>query len=293
MLPADENMDAFVSNWPHFRDRLVVFLGAGASIGAKNIHGEPLMSAYELRNQLWQTYKHNIQQGPFDPRNLRLMGLEHATAIIEAKTGRQILNETLVRSFSCEKPLWQHIVLPYLRPVSIFTTNYDELVEIGYKNHPGLLDMICYDRHPIPGRRILYKPHGSLSHVGQPIGKGGLVITQFDYLEMISDYREMLRSAMNDFRRTCVIIVGYSFGDMDIGAELYQLRKQSAGIPWYAIFPRSDPEVKKMYSKRFSIEQIDRTFEDFLRDLDEHVDFIPKEHKHERIAALQAAGLIQ
>jgi hypothetical protein len=82
-----------------------------------------------------------------------------------------------------------------------------------YKHQPNQLDVICRDRAPVPGQSVLYKPHGSLSHANQPVGKGGLVITQFDYLEMISDYREMLRRSMTDFGGTCVLVIGYSFGE--------------------------------------------------------------------------------
>ena len=63
-------------------------------------------------------------------------------------------------------------------------------------------------------------------------GVSGLVITQFDYFEMIADYRSMLRSAMTGFDNSCVLVVGYSFGDMEIGAQLYSMRKQNSGIPW-------------------------------------------------------------
>jgi hypothetical protein len=265
----------FIDNWPLFKGRLVLFLGAGASIGAHNSNGLALPNAYDLRNRLWETFKWMNKGKAFDPSELRLMGLEHAAAIIEAKTGRKALADYLVQSFTCGEPLWQHRVLPFLDPVSIFTTNYDELIELGYKSHTNLLDVICSDRAPMPGRTALYKPHGSLSHANQPIGKGGLVITQFDYLEMIADYRNMLRRSMNDFQSACVLLIGYSFGDMDIGAELYRIRKENDGIPWYAVFPRNDPQVRAMYSKRFGIEQINRTFDDFLAELDDHVDFIP------------------
>jgi hypothetical protein len=74
-----------------------------------------------------------------------------------------------------------------------------------YKHQPNQLDVICRDRAPVPGQSVLYKPHGSLSHANQPVGKGGLVITQFDYLEMISDYREMLQT-----RAILLLISGHS-----------------------------------------------------------------------------------
>ena len=147
----------------------------------------PLPGAYDLRNELWTKFKLNDTTKPFDPQTLRLMTLEHAAAIIEAKSGRTVLSEYLVERFRCNRPLWQHVALPYLRPRSIFTTNYDELVEIGYKSHSDQIDIVCNNRAPMQNRIVLYKPHGSLTHANQPVGHGGLVITQFDYLEMISE----------------------------------------------------------------------------------------------------------
>jgi hypothetical protein len=86
----DSNFEEFVSNWDDFCNRLVVFLGAGASIGANNAVGRPLPGAYDLRNELWTKFKLNDTTKPFDPQTLRLMTLEHAAAIIEAKSGRTV-----------------------------------------------------------------------------------------------------------------------------------------------------------------------------------------------------------
>lgn len=288
----DDNFDNLLANWAELRHRVVVFLGAGASIGARNTEGEPLPTAYQLRNDLWRKFK----AGPdpsFNPSDLGLMSLEHAAAIIETRTHRTILGEYLIKRFTVPLPLWQHIALPYLTPKSLFTTNYDELVEQGYHAARSQLDVICERRMPVPGRTALYKPHGSLTHANQKIGSGGLVITQFDYLEMLSEYRDMLRMAMSDFHATCVLIVGYSFGDMDIGSELYALRKRNADIPWYAVFPRNDPQVRKMYADRFHIDQINATFEEFLGALDDKISFVPTQLKLCEKARLQSEGVIQ
>jgi hypothetical protein len=105
----DSNFTNFVANWELFKNRLTIFLGAGASIGAKNRFGNELMNAYELRNSLWKKFKETDRVRNFDPQSLRLMSLEHAAAIIEATTGRTPLLEFLIESFSCRLPLWQHL----------------------------------------------------------------------------------------------------------------------------------------------------------------------------------------
>lgn len=289
----DSNLKEFIDNWHLFRDRVVFLLGAGASYGAMSSAREPLPSGYELRNRLWQALK--VRPGEaFDPAELKLMPLEHAAAIVESKAGRQELVRYLTDQFTCERPLWQHLVLPEFRAKALLTTNYDELVELGYRAHNSQqLDVICDDRHPTRGHVPLYKPHGSLSHSGQSIGCGGLVITQFDYFRFIEQYRGMLRQAMTGFNAACVVAVGYSFSDMDIGAELFRLRHSTPGTPWYAIFPRADEQVRKMYSRELRIEQIDATFEDFLVQLDDAVDFISEPFKFERKSDLQRRALIQ
>lgn len=292
-MPAgDANFEEFVSNWPRFKERLVVFLGAGASIGARNVNGDNLPNAYDLRNNLWQEFKHSGPK-PFDPAELKLMTLEHAAAIIEMGSGREEMNRYLIRHFTCDKPMWQHLALPHLNPLSIFTTNYDELVELGYKHHPTVPDLICDGREPVPGRSVIFKPHGSLGHSNQPIGQGDLVITQFDYFSMIAEYRKMLRNAMQRMKEQCVIIAGYSFGDMDIGAELFQIRRDNTGTPWYAVFPRDDAQVRKMYAQRLNIQQINMDLETFLVRLDAKVGFISDDHKHKRKNALKSRGVIQ
>lgn len=292
MTVADDNFEEFASNWAHFKERLVVFLGAGASMGAVNRAGEKLPGAFELRNAMWETYKHEGPT-PFDPAELKLMSLEHASAIIETKVGRAEISKFLERSFDCDKPLWNHVALPYLEPKAVFTTNYDELIEKGYKEHSAVIDVICDDRKPISPRVPIYKPHGSLSHAGQSIGCGGLVITQFDYFEMISTYRKMLERTIKTFGGKCVLVMGYSFGDMDIGSELYRLRQQTSDTPWYTVFPRDDALVRKMYSKRLGIEQINATVESFLAALDDRVDFLPDRLKYSRAADLRSRGVIQ
>jgi hypothetical protein len=287
----DHNFLEFVQNWDRFKGRLVVFLGAGASIGATNAAGLPLPNAFELRNNLWKEFK--IAPGKvIDIQDLKLMSLEHAAAIIETSAGRAELTRYLLKAFTCKTPLWQHLVLPYLNPLSLFTTNYDELIELGYRHHSTEYDLICDDQLPVDGRTALFKPHGSLGRSNLAIGKGGLVITQFDYFSMISEYRKMLKNAFLRMNDCCVIIAGYSFGDMDIGSELYSIRQESRGTKWYTIFPRDDAQVRKMYAERLGIDQIAMDLETFLKSLDQQVDFIPGIHKHRRRNKLRRDGVV-
>jgi hypothetical protein len=299
-LPPDDNFENLANNWEHLNTRLTIFLGAGASVGAHNRNAEFLPSALTLRNEIWKEFMcPAAERAKFDPGVLGMMSLEHAAAIVEARAGRGPLIEKLTSKFDCHHPLWQHAVLPFLKPKALFTTNYDELVEKGWRLQTGTagieeitLRHSASPQSPAP-RMSLFKPHGTLALSAKKIGKGGLVITMFDYFRMIGDYRKMIEEFLSDFNQTCVIFVGYAFMDMDIGAELYRLRRKKKAIPWYAVFPRNDADVREMYRVEFDIRQINRTASDFFAELDERVNFIPPDWKFGQIDNLQTRGLIQ
>jgi hypothetical protein len=50
--PPDSNFENFIANWPRLSGRLTIFLGAGASVGAKNRADQFLPSALKLRNEI-------------------------------------------------------------------------------------------------------------------------------------------------------------------------------------------------------------------------------------------------
>jgi hypothetical protein len=291
--PHDQNLQNFLDNWESYKDRLSIFLGAGASVGALNADEEYVPTAAILRDELWARF----MSRPGEKTDLGAMSLEHACALIEAKVGWRILREHTVKRFNCRLPLWQHCILPLLSPKAIFTTNYDNLIELGWARQFGKLGIRNYaltfraDGASHLDNIPLFKPHGTVEQSKAKILEGGLVLSLFDYFEVIANYQEMLRKFLQNFSGRCVIFVGYSFMDMDIGAEIYRMRKNDKGVHWYAVFPRDDSDVRSMYQDQFAIKQINRTFFDFLTDLDAEKNFIPSEWKVDRIPILKGSSI--
>ncbi len=64
------------------------------------------------------------------------------------------------------------------------------MIEQGYGLHTavevGALRPYYKDETPIANEIPLYKPHGSTEKATNLVGEGGLVITQFDYIEMLN-----------------------------------------------------------------------------------------------------------
>lgn len=274
----DENLDGFIDNWKHYKDGLMIFLGAGASMGAACRAGRPLPTALGLRDELWSQFMLGEAEQK-NPSMLGLLSLEHSTALIEAKVGRGPLVSHVGKRFTVTSPLWPHAALPFFDPKAIYTTNYDELVELGWQYHtdrPRIAPIYSAEQQTFTaGFTPLYKPHGTAQHSGASVGSGGIVLTQFDYFQMLESKRKMLHSFLNQMQDCCVVFIGYSFQDMDIASMLHAMRKRNRDRHWYAVFPRADSNVKAMYEREYGIKQIGRTFADFVAEAGSKLGLVP------------------
>jgi hypothetical protein len=109
---------------------------------------------------------------------------------------------------------------------------------------------------------------------------------------MIPQRKEMLGQFASEFNENCLLFIGYSFQDVDLASTLYEIRQDRSGRNWYAVFPRDNADVRRMYEEKYKIYQINRQFHDFLRDLDDEVNFIPDEWKFDKLKDRAASGLI-
>ena len=165
----------------------------------------------------------------------------------------------------------------------MFTTNDDTLIEDGWALHgtsDGVGRLCVYYKDETPtadGSVPLFKPHGSAEKASSRVGEGGIVITQFDYNQMLGKRRAALERCLGSLGIACVLFIGYSFQDLDVTSTLHEMRNPNdrRSIPWYAVFPRNDSNVRGMYEEQFGIRQINLgTFFDFMADLDDMLNFI-------------------
>ena len=302
--PQDENLDEMADNIRRaYRDRLVLFLGAGASVGAvaDAAPGRPsLPTAVALRNDLWGEFLlPESERAGFDFGKLDALSLDQAAAFAETRIGRTPVAEYIASRFRTRRPLWQHAVLPFLKPRALYTTNYDLLVEQGWslqvQNHGmrHLVPIFSSQHHPMRTDTPLYKPHGSAERAHDPVGSGGPIITTIDYFEMIVDKKTMLDRWLDGANNACVLMIGYSMADMDIAARLYDIKKHDGGLHWYAVFPRDDDTVRKYWSEGLRIRHINRSFAELMVDLDKQLDFIPEDWKYDTLETHRGQGTIQ
>lgn len=165
------------------------------------------------------------------------LALIDAATIIEARFGRRPMIEALQAIVAPVSPMQGILNLPDFDWASIFTTNYDEVIEKAYKKRgkdiysvSSNYDLkIGFDQ----GTQVLYKIHGT---IGSDVCFGHqhrMVVTAQDY-DTTSDHREYLyvKFAEQLYSKNAIII-GYSLSDPDLRTiidEAVRIKK-SRGAP--------------------------------------------------------------
>jgi|GEM_PF-6623468 len=185
--------------------RTVLLFGSGASIPS----GAP--SVDSLCAYLSETF--NIGQNDYS--------LSELTGIIEHQTrSRAALIAALRRPFVNLKPTGGLLNLPLYPWRSIFTTNYETLIEQSYaRAQKPLQAYSCnfdFSQEEVPNGTKLFKLHGTIDQDESTGHKSRMIVTEHDY-ELTSEYREMLYDRLKaDLAGAHLIIIGHSLADPHI-----------------------------------------------------------------------------
>ena len=149
--------------------------------------------------------------------------LAEQTGIIEQRTkDRQRLITELRAQFAGLRPTGALLNLPLYDWKSIFTTNYDELIEDCYERRNRSLARYStnfdFGIRADPTAVQLFKLHGT---IGKDVAFGDrsrIILTQQDY-DLTEEYREYLFDRFKgDLAGSLLIIIGHSLADEDIKA---------------------------------------------------------------------------
>lgn len=214
--------------------KTALILGAGASIPS----GAP--TGNELRDQLGQEFSIDGYQS---------FGLADLSTIIEAKRERYQLVRAIRKRIQNLQPTGGLMSLPLFEWASIFTTNYDDLVEKAFKKHNRPLKVYSsnHDFHGagITGEQELFKFHGTIEKDVCEGQNSRLIVTSTDY-DQVNVYREALYSRLRDilFSKS-VLIVGQSLVDPDLRSLVDEAQriKSTSGAPgkiFLFVFQKND-----------------------------------------------------
>jgi len=238
--------------------KAVLFLGAGASVGAG------LPGGKELARRVSREFGAGIDTDDF---------IEACTRLLDTPGINRADVEDFLRTQLDGHPSEVHNSLPLNRWRAIFTTNFDDLVETAYRNS------------------------ASRTQRCEPVFSGNFSRRESDYMELVrlfklmgcvngqsddshmalsrSDYNRKLRhrgglfQLVYDFAKDGTIIyAGYSFDDL-IARDIIDEVMDEVGsdrLPWgWALLPHWDEDLKQLLSQR-KILPLAMTVEQFMSD---------------------------
>jgi len=251
---------------------VALFLGAGASIPAGGPNGP----------QLTEMIKEKFPNIDVTSEDF----IEACQDVIDTPPySRNELEEFIVAKIGSLQPTRYHKILTEYDWAAIFTTNFDDLIELTYRVHPQRLkacQAIYTDSFQInPSDRskvILFKIMGSITAtVGQ---LGNMVLSRADYNHALIRRKKYLE-LLSDFIKTgTIVFIGYSFDDhivLDIIDELVLIYGKDR-VPWsYAIFPTLPPQDTKTQYKfnTRKIIPVQCNFQDFCLSLKDNIQSKP------------------
>lgn len=246
--------------------KAILFLGAGASIGAT---ASTLPKTPPSGNELGNLLSDKFLGGDSKDKSLSLIG-EYCIAESDLRTVQHYIADI----FNRYVPSDTQKAIADFRWAALVTTNYDQIVEKAYAANKGRLQtpvpiLRNADRidHKLraPDTVPLLKLHGCISmadEVAYP-----MILTIDQYVTHAKG-REKLFNRFTEYAgEYSVVYVGYQIEDSDIRSILLQLDKPEISRPMqYVVTPNPSPRDQRIWAAK-RITTISGTFEQFITEL--------------------------
>lgn len=246
--------------------RAILFLGAGASIGALHAKNAPIPKATELRDAICDKFLGG---------ELKTKSLAAVAEIAANESSLPELQGFVAGIFLPFQPAPHHLLIPTFRWRAIATTNLDLILERAYQKaskHQALVPFIkdteAFDtklRATVDGLEYI-KLHGSIDHPNEV--DAPFILGQEQYARYDTNRKRLygrLRDLCSEYP---VIFCGYSIEDAHIQDILFSLSDPKIGRPmYYSVTPdATDYEVRYWAKHRVTV--VPCTFEQMLTTLD-------------------------
>lgn len=228
-------------------ERTILFLGAGASVPS----GAP--AGVQLARKLWQ----NLSRDEPDSNDFT-----EICSILEMKFGRQKLISEIKAILSKLQPSGGVLSIPEFNWHSIYTTNYDQLIELAYNRCKKQINIVRsnfdYEKFERNTGVPLYKIHGCISQDITDGHRSRLIVTERDNEEH-QDYREVLfKSLDHEMATKDTLVIGYSFSDAHLKYYLTRIaelrsKKSSPGRIFALMFNRDQNRAMLWENRGFTV----------------------------------------
>ncbi|MBK6263689.1 SIR2 family protein [Marivirga sp. S37H4] len=185
-----------------------IFAGAGLSIPAGYVNWSDLMS------EIAQDLGLNINQ----EKDLISIAQYHVNEnLTRSKLNRKILEEFTEDTMETEN----HRIIARLPVSSIWTTNYDELLEKTYLKENKIID-VKYRNNQLLNTKpkrdlVIYKMHGDVNHPDEAI------LTKQQYEQYHQTHEPFINALSGELTTKTFLFIGFSFSDPNLDYVLSRL----------------------------------------------------------------------
>lgn len=196
--------------------------------------------------------------------------LSEIAQIFENRKGRAELVAKVREALAELQPTSGLLALPEFDWLSIYTTNFDTLIEQAYRAKGRNLDIYRsnFDVSQTPRRDAtpLYKIHGCMTQDGADGSRSGMLITEADY-DNHEQFRQILFNSLTQHMFTSdTVIIGQSLGDRhlkDLARRVVSLRQEGVASRIFLLVYEYDPDRAELFT-RLGLEVIRSDLDSFL-----------------------------
>lgn len=241
--------------------RVILFLGSGASLGSTTADGKKMPGAKQLCEAI---------AGEFLSPKFMKKDLMRVSELALSQNGANVFYQWLRELFEPFRPTDAHKMLADFRWRSIITTNYDLLIEEGYKaNGNGLQKLVKRVKDDEPIERMLSKHarpleyvklHGCVEHVHDK--EIPPVLTPSSYNSHESNRQDLYGRLESWSREYTIVFCGHSLDDLHI-RRLVENQYNNSRPMFYLVSPDIEPEEKGMWANK-RVKTIAATFSELM-----------------------------
>ena len=240
----------------------VLFLGAGASHGARHPDNRVIPNANELKSLLSERFLDG------KPRN---RSLPHIADICISATSLPSVQEFIREIFLPFSPAEHHLIIPRFIWHSIVTTNYDLIVEQAYQQENRARQTLCPFTNDLQridtelksvsnGVRYI-KLHGCIKNLDNNVP---LILSTEQYVKHATTRERLFGAFRGDGYENSFIFCGYSIDDPHIQKILFDLDDLEKSRPRYFIVNPDLDDLEIQYWAGRRITAVRATLKDFL-----------------------------
>tara|TARA_R110000796_G_scaffold88850_4_gene191937 strand:- start:91483 stop:94575 length:3093 start_codon:yes stop_codon:yes gene_type:complete len=247
----------------------ILFLGAGAAFDAKHPKNEKPPTGKQLANLIAENFLGN----GFEDSDL-----QYISELAISETDLFTVQKFIADIFKKFKPGLHHLRIPLYKWHSIYTTNYDLIVEDSYNGEKNAQQILATfvkngerikDKMGHPNSIMYTKLHGSITDINDK--ELPLILTPDQYVDYRENRSRLFDRLKEDSYERPIIFVGFSFADWDIRYSLKELEKMGNARPRsYMVGPFINEVEERLWEAK-KISSIKLSFKDFMEELNNEI----------------------